>query len=371
MTLGRGLIRVGLVGYGFVGRTFHAPLIGAVEGLSLDAVASSDAGKVRADLPRVTIYPRPEELLKDHKVDLVVIATPNETHAPLTLAALRAGKHVMLDKPFALDLREARELVAEASRAQRLLCVFHNRRWDSDFLTVQAAIKAGTIGRVTHFESTIDRFRPQVRDRWRERAMRGGGVWFDLGPHLVDQALQLFGLPDRVLASLACQRDSSLIDDWAHVILFYGEQRVILHTGMLAAGRSPRFVVHGTSGSLVKQAADQQELQLIAGMRPGDAGWGEDPDPIIIHGGDGALRQLPAVAGDQQRIYAGLVAALNGEGDNPVFPIEALAVTGVIEAAIISARDGVTVGLRLTEEECQQWHRKHCRDMTELAGLAE
>lgn len=371
MAQGRGRIRVGLVGYGFVGRTFHAPLIGAVEGLSLDAVASSDAGKVRADLPNVTICARPEELFEDRKIDLVVIATPNETHAPLTLAALRAGKHVMIDKPFVLDLREARELVAEAARAQRLLCVFHNRRWDSDFLTVQAAIEAGTIGRVTHFESTIDRFRPQVRDRWRERAIRGSGVWFDLGPHLVDQALQLFGLPDRVLASLACQRDGSLVDDWAHVILFYGEQRVILHIGMLAAGRSPRFIVHGTSGSLVKQAADQQEQQLIAGMRPGDAGWGEDPDPIVIHGSDGALRWLPALAGDQRRIYAGMVAALKGEGDNPVSPIEALAVTGVIEAAIISARDGVTAEVALTDEERQQWHRKHCRCMREPARLTE
>lgn len=348
-------VRVGLIGYGFAGRTFHAPLIGAVEGLSLDAVVSRHPDAVRADLPGVGVRPTAEALLADEAIDLVVIATPNETHAPLARAALRAGKHVVVDKPFALDLGEARALVDLAGRTERLLCVFHNRRWDSDFLSVRAAIADGVIGRVTHFESRIDRFRPQVRDRWRERDVPGGGIWFDLGPHLIDQALLLFGLPDRVVASLARQRDGALTDDWAHVVLLYGERRVILHAGMLVAGGSARFVVHGTGGSLVKQAADRQEAQLLAGMRPGDAGWGEDADPLVVYAGDGTARHLPAHAGDQRRIYAEIAAALGGAGVNPVRPVEALAVMAVLDAAVVSARDGIAAELSLTNAERGQW----------------
>jgi len=169
-------IGVGLVGYGFVGKTFHAPLIGAVEGLDLRAIVSSDAAKVHADLPGARVCSTTEELLEDAAIDLVVVATPNETHAPLARAALAAGKHTVLDKPFALDLAEARAITQAAADADRILCVFHNRRWDSDYLTVRAAIEEDTIGQVVHFESHIDRFRPEVRDRWRERAGPGAGI---------------------------------------------------------------------------------------------------------------------------------------------------------------------------------------------------
>ncbi|CAN5363408.1 oxidoreductase [soil metagenome] len=348
-------IGVGVIGYGFVGKTFHAPLIGAVEGLDLRAVVSGDAAKVHADMPGVTVYPTPEGLLRDAAIDLVVVATPNETHAPLALAALSAGKHVVLDKPFALDLAEARAVTQAAVHADRILCVFHNRRWDSDYLSVRAAIEEGAIGEVVHFESHIDRFRPDVRDRWRERAGPGAGVWFDLGPHLIDQALQLFGLPDRVLASLAVQRLGAQVDDWAHVILFYGERRVILHAGMLVAGGAHRFVVHGTRGSLVKHAADRQEPQLIAGMTPGAHGWGDDPDPLVIHIGVDAACERPALRGDQRQFYVGMAAALAGTSPPPVSPLEALAVMAVLEAAERSTGEESAVGLPLTDEERRQW----------------
>ncbi|HEU4669962.1 MAG TPA: oxidoreductase, partial [Dyella sp.] len=245
-------IRVGLIGYGYAGKTFHAPLIRATPGMELVAVASRDATKVHVDLPDMRVLPTPEALVADDAIDLVVIATPNDTHAPLASAALRAGRHVVIDKPMALDLAEARALVALADTSPGRLSVFHNRRWDSDYLAVKQAIDEGAIGEVVHFESHIDRYRPVVRDRWRESAGPGAGIWYDLGPHLVDQALQLFGLPERVHAGLAIQRAGGLSDDWAHVRLDYGARQVIVHASMLVAGGARRFVVHGTHGSLVK-----------------------------------------------------------------------------------------------------------------------
>lgn len=343
-------IRVGLIGYGYAGKTFHAPLIGATPGMRLVAVASRDASRVHADLPGMRVHHTPAGLIADDGIDVVVIATPNDTHAPLAAEALRAGRHVVIDKPMALDLAEARALLmlAEASAGQ--LSVFHNRRWDSDYLAVKQAIDDGLIGDVVHFESHIDRYRPTVRDRWRESAVRGAGIWYDLGPHLVDQALQLFGLPHRVHAGLAIQRPGGLSEDWAHVRLDYGARQVIVHAGMLVAGGARRFVVHGTAGSLVKEAADRQEAQLLAGMPPGAPGWGADPDPLRVIDGNGQETAL-AAAGDQRGYYAALRDALRGGTPMPVRPIEALATMAVIEAGFAAQRDGAAQPLPLTGAE--------------------
>ncbi|MQS00002.1 oxidoreductase [Gluconobacter aidae] len=229
-------IRVALIGYGFVGKTFHAPLLAAEPRLELTTVASSNAQKVHADFPDVTVINDPLEAISYPDIDLVVIATPNESHAPLARAALQAGKHVVIDKPFTIDTAEARDLIALAKTHDRLLSVFHNRRWDSDFLSVRDLIESDEIGSVAHFESHIDRYRPEVRDRWRERSSIGSGIWFDLGPHLIDQALQLFGLPQQVQASLACLRTGAMTDDWAHALLHYENCQIILHASMLVAG---------------------------------------------------------------------------------------------------------------------------------------
>jgi predicted dehydrogenase len=348
-------IRVGLIGYGYSGKTFHAPLIKAVSGLILKAVASRDPKKVHADLPDVSVFVDPLALATADGIDLVVIATPNASHAPLARTALAAGKHVVVDKPFTLNLAEARDLIALSTARALTLSVFHNRRWDSDYLTIQRAIADGLVGTVAHFESRIDRFRPQVRNRWREDGAAGSGIWFDLGPHLVDQALRLFGLPERVQANLAQQRPGALADDWAHVVLDYGERRAVLHAGMLVAGGTSRFIVHGDAGSVVKRSADRQEQQLLSGMRPGQAGWGEDPDPLIAYDGSGEQRILPARPGDQRQYYEGIVARLNGAGSGAATPIEALGVMAVIEAGVDSARSRKSVELSLTSEERASW----------------
>lgn len=343
-------LSIGIVGFGFAAQTFHVPLIRAVEGLQIVAVATSDAAKVAGILPGARVHASPDDLIADD-IDLIVIASPNESHAPVARAALMAGKHVVVDKPFTVTLDDARGLVALAEERQRVLSVFHNRRFDSDFLSVKRAIADGRIGAPKHFESHFDRFRPEVRDRWREMAVAGGGIWFDLGPHLVDQALCLFGLPDAVSGALAVQRSGGQIDDWAHVVLHFGSTRAVLHASMLVAGGSDRFTVHGDAGSLVKARIDQQEAQLLSGVVPGSEAWGVDEDPLVVIDGEGAARSEAAERGDQTRYYAGVRDAILGRGPNPVAPIEALAVMAVIEAAAQSSREGRVVALALGDDE--------------------
>lgn len=336
-------VRVALIGYGFAGRTFHAPLIQAVRGLSLELVASSAQASVQADLPGVRVEPDPVRAATAADVDLVVIAAPNPVHFTLARAALQAGKHVVVDKPLTPHLYEALELTRIAEANDRLLSVFHNRRWDSDFLSIAEAVRDGAIGDPCHFESRIERFRPQVRDRWREQPGPASGLWWDLGPHLVDQALLLMGWPDTVQASFAMQREGASTDDWAHVVLGFGERRAVLHVGMVAAAPGPRFLMHGTGGTLTKQHADRQEQQLLAGVRPGDAQWGADPDPLQWHRPDASTVMVPASRGDQSRYYTQLRAAIAGEGANPVPPEQAIAVMRILEAAVESASGGRTV----------------------------
>lgn len=336
-------IRVGLVGYGMAGRVFHAPLIAAAPGLALIAVASSRAGEVRAALPGVVVHPTPEALFADSGIDLVVIASPTATHAPLAAMALDAGKHVVVDKPFALDLADARALVAQAKAAGRTIAVFQNRRWDGDFLTLRRLIGEGLIGEVSEFESRFDRFRPEVRQRWREDGSAGSGVWFDLGPHLIDQALLLLGRPHAVSADLAALRRGGQSHDHAHVVLHYPHARAVLRAGMVVAGGAPRFLVHGTEGSLAKHGIDPQEAQLGAGMRPGDAGWGIDPEALHHWDGEGRQTALPIDRGAQESFYTALAASLRGEGPAPNDPAEMLAVQEVLEAAIRSSDEGRTV----------------------------
>jgi predicted dehydrogenase len=344
-------IGVGLIGYGFAGKTFHAPLIRAVEGLTLAAIASGDAGKVRKDFPGMQIFDNPAAMIAEPGIELIVIATPNDSHAPLARAALSAGKHVVIDKPFTLDMAEARDLLALAEHQSRLLSVFHNRRWDSDFLAAKFGVESGVLGRVTHFESHIDRFRPDVRDRWRERDVPGAGVWYDLSPHMIDQALQLFGLPDSVQANFMLQRPGAQAVDWAHAVLAYANHRVVLHASMIAAGGVPRFLVHGDKGSLVKNGIDQQEAQLLDGMLPGAPGWGVDTDRMQIWSGSNGCRAMPTPAGDHRRYYMVIRDALRGTAPNLVPPIQALAVMAVLEAAISAAASGNRTDVPLTQDE--------------------
>jgi len=336
-------LKAGIVGYGFATKTFHAPLISAVPGLELAAVSSGDAAKVGADWPELPVFDSPEALFACEEIELVVIPTPNETHFPLAAQALAAGKHVVVDKPFTLSTGEARELIALARRHDRLLSVFHNRRWDSGFLTLQAVLREGSLGRVTHFESHFDRYRPKVQQRWRESAGLGGGLWYDLGSHLLDQALQLFGTPEAIWLDTARQRDGAVADDWFHALLRYGEMRVILHGSALVAATGPHFAVHGTSGSFVKFGLDPQEDALKAGLRPGAPGWGADMNVgrLTFQSGDAVAGQaVQCVPGDYLAYYAAIRDAIRLGTANPVPAEQALQVMQLIELGMESAREG-------------------------------
>ena len=342
-------IGVALVGYGYAGRTFHAPLIRSTPGVELGVVVTSRPANVRADIPACRSVADVREILQDPAIELVVIATPNATHAPLAELALRAGKHVVVDKPLTLSLADARRLAALAAEHGRLLSVFQNRRWDGDFLALQAVIAEGGVGTVTHLESRFDRFRPEVRERWREGAA-GGGIWFDLGPHLVDQALVLFGLPERVGGAMARRRPGAEADDWCQVQLDYGHLQVTLSASMLVGGGIPRFAVHGRGGSWVSHGLDVQEDQLRAGMRPGAEGWGRDLRPALRYR-DGATEECPIPAGDYPRYYHAVGHAIRGRGPNPVAPAEAVATMAVLETAVESARARRILPLPLSEAE--------------------
>ncbi len=349
-------IPVALIGYGNAGKTFHAPLIAATPGLRLACIASSQGQAVAADWPAARVVADPLAAIHAPDVELVVIASPNDTHAPLAAAALAAGKHVVVDKPFTVELAEARQLIRLAGRHGRLLSVFHNRRWDADFLALRALLADGRIGRPTQLESRFERFRPEVRQRWREQAVAGGGLWYDLGPHLVDQALQLFGLPDGVSARFAIQRDGAETDDWVQVDLDYGRLQVTLRASMLVAGGMPRFVAHGTAGSWVKYGLDCQEEQLKAGLCPGAPDWGLDPQAPTLYAAAGPASAAPLPRGDYPAYYAAIHTALRDGGPNPVPPHQALAVMAVIDAARRSARNGRRTGLQLTAGERAAWN---------------
>lgn len=334
-------LRVALLGYGYAGKTFHAPLLRAKKAWQLLVVGSSQPEAVHADLDDVTVLNDYHATACCDDVDVVVIATPNQSHANLAATALKAGKHVVVDKPFTVTLEEARTLTRLAHSQGRLLCVFHNRRWDSDFLGLQAALISGRLGTPVVLESRLERFRPLVRQRWRESDTPGSGLWFDLGPHLVDQALCLFGIPQRVNGHMAQQRSGARSTDWFLVRLDYGRLQVVLQAGMLcAAPLVPRFVLLGEQGAWHKTRPDPQENQLRAGQLPDSPGFGEDHDPGWFSDGAGMMQPSAVPNGHHGRFYQLLAATLRGQGDNPVSPEQGCAVMALLEAARDSARRG-------------------------------
>lgn len=341
-------IRVGLIGYGYASKTFHAPLIVGTPGMTLAAVSSSDASKVHADWPNVTVVSDPKQLFNDPSLDLIVIPTPNDTHFPLARAAMEAGKHVVVDKPFTVTLSQARELEAMAKSRGLVLSVFHNRRWDSDFLTLKGLIAEGKLVEVSYFESHFDRYRPQVRNRWREQAGPGSGIWYDLGPHLIDQALVLFGVPVSITVDMAQLRPDAQTTDYFHAVLTYPQRRVVLHSTMLAAAESARYIVHGTRGSYVKFGLDPQEDRLKAGERPPQEEWGYDMRDGVLTlavGDELDAQTLLTVPGNYPAYYAAIRDALNGQGENPVPASQAIRVMELIELGIESAKHRSTLCL--------------------------
>jgi predicted dehydrogenase len=330
-------LQVGLIGFGYAGRTFHAPLIGAAPGLALTAVSSSDAGKVRAALGSgAAVFASPEALIAEPGLDLVVIASPNATHFELASQALGAGKHVVVDKPFTATAGEALRLTEIARENRLLLSVFHNRRWDSTTRTVDRLLASGMLGTVRYASMHYDRFRPLVVDRWKENAEAGGGLWMDLAPHLLDEALHYFGQPLAIQADIACLRAGAAADDSFHARLRYADGlRVDLHASMLGALPRPRIVLQGTRGSYVKQGLDPQEAMLKAGADPRGPEWGADGDcgiAVVEQDGSMATIEVATEAGAYPEYYRQVALAIRGAGANPVPPMEAVAVMRLLDA---------------------------------------
>ena len=339
-----GPVRVGLIGYGLAGSLFHAPFIAAVEGLQLAAVATSRRDEVAARHPGVRVVPGPREIIDDPSIELVVVAAPTDRHFELARVALSQGKHLVVDKPLTSTWSEARSLAALAAGSGLVLSTFHNRRYDSDFRTVQRLLAEGRIGRPTLLEARWDRYRPIIKDRWREQPGPGSGLWLDLGSHLVDQALRLFGVPHRLTAHIDAMREGARVDDDFLVTLAYPGLRVILRAASLVPIDTPRFVLMGEAGAFVKYGLDPQEEALARGERPGGPGWGRDPSPgVLTAAGTDVETTIEGEPGDYRLYYADVARAVRGEGPAPVPPAEALAVMAILEIARDSADQGVSL----------------------------
>ena len=338
-------LKTALVGFGYAGKTIHAPLIAAAKGLSLHTIVSSRPADVAADWPDVRVAPDLASALADAEVELVVIATPNELHAPQAHQALDAGKHVIIDKPFCLSVAEGQSVLEHASRVGKTVSVFHCRRWDGNFLTF-AALRP-RLGELYQFSLRYDRLRPVVRDRWRERAGPGSGLWFDLGSHLCDQVLATFGFPDWISADIGIQRPGAVTDDYFHVILGYGPLRVLLHSSVLTAAPGPCYEAQGSSGAYVKYGMDTQEDMLKAKRIPGDEGWGSDSTAgcftPVVTGAPGPAEAVPTLPGNYVAYYEAAARSIREGAPNPVPGSEALLVMKLLEQGFVSAKSGARV----------------------------
>lgn len=351
-------LRAAIVGYGLAGAVFHAPLLAATPGMRVAAIVTANPerqAQARRDFPRAEVYPTTDVLLADpSRLDLVVVAAPNRAHVPVGVAALEAGLAVVVDKPMAPSVAEAERLIAAAATAGRPLTVFQNRRWDGDFLTVRQLIARDVLGPVVRLESRFERFRPAPKaGAWRERAApeEAGGLLFDLGSHLIDQARVLFGDPVSVYAESATRRPGALVDDDTFVSLRFPDGQAA-HLWMSAIPRQsgPRLRVVGLHGVYEKHHLDPQEDALRGGMRPGDAGWGTEPAACWGHlatevGGLAFAGTAQTLPGSYETFYVLLRDALVAGGPVPVDPKDAVAALRVIEAARASARTGAVVAL--------------------------
>ncbi|HEY2461814.1 MAG TPA: oxidoreductase [Candidatus Acidoferrum sp.] len=332
------IINVGLIGFGLAGRAFHAQVISRVPGLRLAAILQRHGDEASAAYPDATIVRSSSELLAIPDLRLIVIATPNDSHYALAQECLAAGKDVVVDKPFTVTLRDAISLVEQAKKVGRLITVFQNRRFDGDFQSIQEVLRSGVLGRVVYFETNYDRYRPKLRENaWREASRAGSGIFFDLGPHLIDHALSLFGIPVAVTADIRAQRNSALVDDAFTITLHYsGGMRAQLSSIMLAAAPRPRFILYGTEGAFVRQHFDAQEERLRCGTTLGSDAWTTEPEEkwsvlSVAEGDTISHRHVPPGPGDYRAFYANVRDAMLGQAELTVTPQQALEVMRALE----------------------------------------
>jgi len=358
-------IGVGVIGFGLGGRVFHAPFVSAVTGLRLAAILQRSGDQAAKAWPATKIVRSLDDLLADKSIELVVVSTPNETHFALAKQALEAGKHVVIDKPFAATSEEALAL-GQLAKAKGLLVIpFHNRRWDGDFQTVRKLLQEDAVGRLVTFESHFDRFRPIPRENtWKEAENPANGMLFDLGPHLVDQALALFGPPDAITASVRADRDQTAIEDAFDITLHYPGKNgkgLLAHcrTSYLACDNAPRFLLHGTKGSFRKHGLDPQEPALVGGakvpvqgsqeiwLQEDESAWGtltiapNPADPTTL-----VTRQVKTERCDYRGFYANVRDAILGAAPLAVTPEDGYRVIKLLELARESSAKGCTLKVK-------------------------
>ena len=337
-------VSTALVSFGISSKTFHAPFLATMPEFSLDAVVERSTNHAEEKYPGIRTYRTLEDLLRDDRIELVVITSPNETHFPSAKAAMEAGKHVVVEKPFANTSAEAQQLVETSRQTGRICAVYHNRRYVADYLTMKQIFEKGLLGDLHEFEAHYDRYRPDPRTYglWREKPLPGSGVFYDLGSHLVDQALQLFGKPKYILADIRKQKPYSVVDDYFDVRLDYGFLKVLLKSGMLVREMGPRYMMHGTKGSFIKYGEDTQEERLKAGELPVGPDWGKEPESQwgLIHTEmDGRIirETYPSVQGGFGRFYENLHATIREGAPLQEKPEHGYEVIKLIELAFESS----------------------------------
>ncbi|MBB6215713.1 putative dehydrogenase [Anaerosolibacter carboniphilus] len=339
-------VRVGLIGFGLGGRVFHAPIIQSIDNFELAKIVSTKKETlehVKAIYPQTEVITDADLLFQDDLIDLIVVATPNTSHSEYVTKALLGNKHVVVEKPFTITAKEADDLIHLAQKQERVLAVHHNRRWDSDFLTVKRIIENNFLGNVVEYEAHFDRYRPEFKtNAWREENLPGSGILYDLGSHLIDQALCLFGLPMSVSGDVRIQRQGGKVDDYFEVILDFGRTKAILKAGMLVRETLPHFIVMGEQGSFIKYGMDVQEAALKKGFIPKNCeNWGMEPQEqwgilnTEIHGIH-FRGNVESVQGDYREFYRNVYGAIRGTEELTVRPEEARNVIRIIELALES-----------------------------------
>ncbi len=327
-------IKVALVGFGKSATVFHLPLLRVLNEYEIDSVISSRPEEVHKVLPRAKVFASLEEALTKSSAELYIITTPHHLHYSQAKQILNAAKHVVVEKPFVMRVSEGEELIKLAEKKQVVLSVYHNRRWDSGFLTLQKLIHEHTLGEISFYECRYERFRPEIQDRWRENDPLYGGLWWDLAPHLIDQALVLFGEPDDYHIDTAVQREKSQVIDYFQIIFKYPQRRVLLKANLLAHYKAPHLLVHGAKASFLREDMDSQEEALKQGLDQSSLGWGRDAKPctyLIAHDVVGT-KLIDAVPGAYQDFYKLLHQSITQKTEPPVTGQEALKVIQILES---------------------------------------
>jgi len=338
------MIQTAIIGYGLSGQIFHGALLETMPGFNLHTVVTTDPAKaalLKQQHPQASVVANPDNVLTNKEIDLIIVSTPNTQHHPLAKKALLSGKNVIVEKPFTVTSDEAQNLIDTAAETGLMLTVYHNRRYDSDFLTLKQIIAQGQLGELRLFESAYDRFRPEVNKlAWREKQLPGSGILYDLGAHLIDQTLSLFGLPISLYADVRSLRGGS-VDDHFEIIMDYPGMKASLISRPLVKEPLPRFAVHGSKGSFVKYGLDVQEDDLKAGKRRKDDTWGAEPGSQW-----GALNTIsqrkivPSLPGDYHAFYQAVHAHLTQGTSLPITAQDGMNVIRIIELALTSSKNG-------------------------------